>query len=109
MATATTKIYTLSLHDALPISVSNTAGSQGLASGVAAGSIRVNAASGSASGSANLTVTAAALVSIAIAPQNPSIVLGASQQFTATGTYTDGTAQDVTTAVNWASSNPAVA
>ena len=36
-----------------------------------------------------LTVTAATLVSIAVTPANPSIAKGTTQQFTATGTYTD--------------------
>ena len=60
-------------------------------------------------GTATLAVTAATLVSISIAPQNPSIGLGASQQFTATGTYTDGTSNDITAMVTWASSSSATA
>src|SRR5207302_7358549 len=50
-----------------------------------------------------------ALVSIAISPQNPSIALGLKQQFTATGTYTDNSMQDVTTTVVWSSSLTSVA
>ena len=36
-----------------------------------------------------LTVTAAALVSIAVTPATPSIAKGTTQQFTATGTFSD--------------------
>jgi Bacterial Ig-like domain (group 3)/Bacterial Ig-like domain (group 2)/MBG domain len=44
------------------------------------------------------------LTSLAIAPQNPSIATGASQQFTATGTLSDETQQDVTAQASWTSS-----
>jgi len=54
-------------------------------------------------------VNPAALVSIAINPLAPTIALGTTQQFTATGTYTDGTAQDLTTVVTWSSSSATVA
>ena len=46
--------------------------------------------SGITSPSDTLTVTAAALTSIAVAPANPSVAKGLTDQFTATGTYTDG-------------------
>ena len=59
--------------------------------------------------SAVLTVTAAALQSIALTPASPSITKGKTQQFTATGTYTDSSTQDITTAVTWASASAAVA
>ena len=52
-----------------------------------------------------LTVTAHALVSIAVTPANPSIINGTTQQFTATGTYTDHTTADITATVTWASTN----
>src|SRR5207245_7607534 len=54
-------------------------------------------------------VNAAALASIALSPQNPSIPLGTSQAFTATGTYTDGSTQDLTSVVTWSSSDALVA
>ncbi|MGA8407109.1 MAG: Ig-like domain-containing protein [Candidatus Acidiferrales bacterium] len=59
--------------------------------------------------SAVLTVTAAALQSIAVTPASPSVAKGKTQQFTATGTYTDSSTQDITTTVTWASASPAVA
>jgi hypothetical protein len=45
------------------------------------------------------------LVSIAVTPANPSIAKGATQQFTATGTYSDGSTQNLTNSVSWTSSN----
>ncbi len=51
------------------------------------------------------TLTPPNLVSIALAPTNPSIPLGGSMQFTATGTFSDGASEQLA-AVNWTSSNP---
>src|SRR5208282_3344246 len=82
----------------------------GLATGVATGSTTIQAASGSINGSTGLTVTPApTLVSIAVTPANPSIASGATQQFTATGTYSDGIQQNLTSSVGWTSTNTAVA
>jgi uncharacterized protein YjdB len=89
--------------------VSNTAGSKGLATSVAAGSTSITATSGDVSGSTTLTVTPATLVSIAITPTNPSIAQGTTRQFTATGTYSDSTTQNLTTTVTWSSSNTGIA
>ena len=89
--------------------ISNTAGSKGLATSAAAGSTTITATSGSISGSTTLTITSATLVSIAVTPANPSIVKGTTRQFTATGTYSDSTTQDLTTAVTWNSSASGVA
>ncbi len=58
---------------------------------------------------ATLTVTAATLVSIAVLPSNRSVVNGFTQQFTATGTYTDGSTKNLTNTVTWASATPSVA
>jgi len=49
------------------------------------------------------------LQSIAVSPANPLIAGGATQQFTATGTYVNGTTQNITDQVNWASTTLAVA
>lgn len=89
--------------------VSTSSGTAGLAQSLATGSTIISAASGGVSGSANLTVTTAVLVSIAISPSTPAIGLGRSQQFTATGTYTDGSSTDLTTTVTWAASPATVA
>lgn len=52
---------------------------------------------------------AATLTSIQVTPSNPTIIVGATQQFAATGTYSDGTTQDITTSVTWSSSDTSVA
>ena len=76
---------------------------------VAAGTTTITATSGNISGSTTLTVTPATLVSITVTPANPSIVLGTTEQFTATGTYSDNSTQDMTTSVTWSSSAGSVA
>src|SRR5205807_1032134 len=86
-----------------------TISNSGLATGVVPGSTTVRAVSGSISGSATLTVTAPALVSIAVTPANPSVAAGLSQQFTATGSYTDNSTKDVTGSAAWSSSASGVA
>jgi phospholipase C len=48
------------------------------------------------------------LSSIVITPGNASITQGASQQFKATGTYSDNSTQDLTTTASWSSSTPSV-
>ena len=84
--------------------------SAGLASSVATGTSQITAAlSGVTSAADTLTVTPAALVSIAVTPGNPSIAKGLSQQFKATGTYTDNSTQDITTSVTWTSGTSTVA
>jgi hypothetical protein len=88
-----------------------TISASGLVTAVAAGSATIQAASGSISGSTVLTVTVASptLMSIAVTPANPSIANGATQQFTATGTYSDASTQNITTTVTWTSATTSVA
>jgi len=57
-------------------------------------------------GSGTSTVT---LSSITIAPANPGMLPGTTKQLTATGTYSNGTKQDLTTSVTWSSSDTTVA
>src|SRR5271157_4372042 len=81
----------------------------GLASGVAAGNTTIQATWGSIKGSTGLTVTAPVLVSVAVTPVNPSIAAGTQQQFTATGTYSDGSKQNLTASATWISSATSIA
>ena len=87
-----------------------TINSGGLATGVSVGNTTIQAALGSINGSTTLTVTpSGTLQSIAVTPVNPSITVGAPQQFTATGAYSDGSHQDLTNSVAWTSSILSVA
>ena len=83
--------------------------SGGFANGVAPGTVTVTATynqGGTAvSGGASLTVTSATLSSIAVGPSPANIPLGTSLQLSATGTFSDGSQQDLSTQVSWASQN----
>jgi len=83
--------------------------SPGLATGVSGGSVTITASLSGVNGTATLTITSssATLVSIAVDPLDPSIAVGATQQFFATGTFSDGSTQDITTTSAWSSSNTA--
>jgi len=89
--------------------ISNTAGTKGVASAVAAGNTTITATSGGVSGSASLTVSNASLNSITVSPSGPTIDVGTQQQFTATGNFSDGTTQDVSNLSVWTSSATNVA
>ncbi len=52
--------------------------------------------------------TPKSLVSIAVTPASPGITVSGTEQFTATGTYSDGTTANVTSSAAWSSSNTAI-
>lgn len=87
--------------------VSNTAGSRGLASTVSVGSATITATEPTSliAGGATLNVTAAVLVSIAVTPASATIEVDDTQQFTATGTYSNGSTSIITSSVTWVSSS----
>lgn len=89
--------------------ISNASGSQGLASGNALGTTTITATYGAQAMSTSLKVTAATLSLIQVTPVNPSIHKGTTQQFMATGVYSDNSTEDLTSFVTWSSSNPLVA
>jgi hypothetical protein len=78
-------------------------------SGNTPGTVTITARSGPFKATAQLTVSSATLSSIAVAPNNPSVPLGSSVQFSATGTYSDTSQRDLTDSVTWSSGTPAVA
>ncbi len=87
-----------------------TIGASGSATGVSAGGTTISAALAGVSGQTTLTVQAPpTLASIAVTPTNPAMMIGATQQFTATGTYSDGSTQNLSSQVTWTSSKTAVA
>ncbi|MFM5815263.1 Ig-like domain-containing protein [Aeromonas dhakensis] len=81
----------------------------GIATGVTEGSTTVTAMLNGQNASAHLNVTAAVLTGLTVTPPNASIPKGLTQNYTAQGTYSDGTKLDVTNLVAWSSSSPAVA
>ncbi len=85
----------------------------GLANALLSGNTTISATSGAIIGSTTLTVTAPlpppTLVSIAVTPVNPSREAGSTQQFTASGTLSNGSVIDLTNTATWSSSNITVA
>ena len=81
-----------------------TINTSGMATGVAAGTSTITATSGSVVGSTTLTVNPVALVSIAVTPGTASVAPNGTQQYTATGTYANGTTQNITSSVTWSAS-----
>jgi hypothetical protein len=92
--------------------ISNGTSTQGIALAIAHGSSTITATLGSISNTATLTVTNGVLQSIAVTPANTTVVLGSVRQFTATGTFLDGSTtsmQDITNVATWNSSSVGVA
>ena len=89
--------------------VSNAAGSRGLATGVSSGTTMITATCRGIVASTTMTVTDAVVVSIVLSPVNPTVPVGFTSQIRATGTYSDGSNRDVTAHATWTSSNPAFA
>jgi hypothetical protein len=78
--------------------------------GIAIGTPSVTATLGSVSSSPlSISVLAPVLQSITVTPGTVNLVEGLLQQFTATGHYSDGSTQNLTSSVTWASANLLVA
>ena len=86
-----------------------TVNTAGVATGVAAGNVAINAAFGGKTASAALTVLPAKLVSIVLAPAAVTLNIGNTQQYAVLGTFDDKTTRDVTAASTFAVAAPAVA
>ncbi|HXE08343.1 MAG TPA: Ig-like domain-containing protein, partial [Acidobacteriaceae bacterium] len=82
----------------------------GLATGLASGTVTITASYGGLTpATTTLTVSNATLQSIAVTPAAQTVVLGGVQLYAATGTFSDGSTQDVTGVCTWTSSDPSVA
>ncbi|HJW09592.1 MAG TPA: Ig-like domain-containing protein, partial [Holophagaceae bacterium] len=86
-----------------------TINASGIATGVAAGTSTIGAANGAINGTTVLTVTNASLTSISISPVDPVIPVAGTQSFAATGGFSDGSTQNLSTQVAWSSSSAATA
>ena len=92
---------------ATPATASITAG--GLALGKVAGTTQITATTGTLTASTVLTVTPAVLLSIAVTPQNPTVLIAATRQLTVIATYSDGTTPDVSASSSYSAANAASA
>lgn len=87
-----------------------TINTNGLVSAVAVGNFSIDAVFGGMTASSSVNdVTAATLDSIAVSPATASIGDSASLPFTATGTFSDGSTQDLTSSVTWTSNDSGIA
>lgn len=82
---------------------------QGSLSGMAVGVAQVSAASQGLTGNAAITVGAAALAKISVGMPEASLPQGETEALSATGTYTDGSTQNLTALVAWQASPANVA
>ena len=84
---------------------------EGISAGMATVTASVQTQDGFTEGEASILVTGtgSTLSSIAVTPSNPSVDMNATQQFTATGTYSDSSTTDLTSTVTWGSSNTSLA
>lgn len=89
------------------INISNSFGYNGLAKTnlLLTGSTTINATLNGISSSTEVNITAAVLNAINISPSNTQIGIGASIQFNATGSFSDGSTVNLTPSVFWSSSN----
>jgi len=79
----------------------------GLVTAVTAGTATLTATLDAVSG--NTQATAIALVDISLSPSFLTLAIDSSEQFTATGRYSDSSTEDLTDTVNWASDNSSIA
>ncbi|MDD2582327.1 MAG: Ig-like domain-containing protein [Desulfuromonadaceae bacterium] len=92
--------------DNLNVAAFTMAGLPNRVKGVGTGSATVTATVGNISATCPITVSAVTFSTVTITPAAPSVAVGLSKQFTATGLFPDGTTQDITYDVAWASSSP---
>src|ERR1700722_6794559 len=82
---------------------------QGDLKALAQGVAQVSATYQGLAGSTSISVGQPALLQIALSPNSSSLPLGESEAMTATGLFSDGSQQNLTTSVAWSSSAPAIA
>jgi trimeric autotransporter adhesin len=86
-----------------------TISTQGDLKGVAPGTAQVSAASQGITGQASITVGPPALMAISVSPSQGSLPLGESEPFAATGNFSDGSKQNLTSSVTWKASPSTIA
>ena len=93
--------------DTTIVTIDNT----GLAKGIKFGTVTIAGSCQCYTSKTNLTVSsnAVSLTSIAVTPANATVKAGLTQQFTATGTYSNGTTNNITSSAVWSSSDSTVA
>jgi hypothetical protein len=96
-----TKLATWAVKDVTGTGVA-TIDTNGVLLAKSVGKATITARYKSRSSSTTAEVTAATLNTLFVSPADPTIASGTSQRFTATGSYSDGTTTDLTSAATWA-------
>ncbi|QEM67448.1 hypothetical protein FO488_04355 [Geobacter sp. FeAm09] len=86
-----------------------TAATPSRVTGTGAGTAVLTATLGGVSATSTMTVSSATVTTITVTPAAPTLAKGLTKQFTATGTFSDATTQDLTFDAAWSSSDTAVA
>jgi hypothetical protein len=86
-----------------------TINAQGNLKALTRGVAQVSAAYQGITGDTSITVSQAALLQIAVSSPQPSLPVGESEMLAATGSFSDGSKQNLTTSVTWTVSPSAVA
>jgi hypothetical protein len=101
-----TALVTWTSADETKALVSNATDSHGLVTAVSPGSVVITASFAGKTATADVNVTAATLASITVMPANATVTVGGTKQFSAVGTFSDNSMQDLTAWVVWTSSSP---
>lgn len=108
-----TSTVTWSVDDDSLALISNNPDTAGDFSALSAGTVTVTASDDTTNGvistTASMTLSAATLTNLVVTPTSTLIAKGMNLQFSAQGTYSDGSVLDVTSLVTWSSSNNALA
>ena len=89
--------------------ISNAPADIGTATGIAKGDTEIKATMGAVEGKTTLKVTEATLISLSVTPLTKSLAKGTTQQYTASGIFSDNTTVDMTPFVTWTSENDTIA
>lgn len=100
---------TWSSSDTGILTISNAAGSEGLATAIAPGPVTVTATSGDISEDFPFTVSNASIDTLTVSPAMQSAPIGVERDFDAIGYFNDGTNQNLDRIASWSSLDPLVA
>ena len=91
-------------------SVDNSAGNKGSITTLSTGSFVIAASHPGAGlkGKADLQVIDSVLEAITVTPPHPTLYIGKMKQFTAVGSYSNGSEKTITERVKWSSSDPTI-
>ncbi|MFZ6816850.1 Ig-like domain-containing protein [Undibacterium sp. Ji22W] len=102
---STVNVSTSSTYTSVTPAIAKVIANTGVVTGVSTGTSAVSATFNGMTISTTVTVTPALLVSIAVTPASANINIAGTQNFVATGTYSDGSVTNISSSVVWTSSD----